>query len=99
MENTQKKVVDVFWGDETVATMLSKRGLKRDIADAGDLVGVVVGDLGLPKTLKDVGVGRENLDILAENSMKDRCLLTNPTPLKEKSQVLEILAMALGSET
>lgn len=98
VKNAQKRVVDVFWGEETVATMLSGRGLKRDTADAGDLVGALVSELGLPRSLKEVGVGRDKLDILAENSMKDRCLPTNPIPLKEKSQVLEILGMAIGSE-
>jgi hypothetical protein len=31
------------------------------------------------------------VDILAENSLKDPWCLTNPVPLKEKGQVLEIL--------
>ncbi len=98
VKNAQKKVVEVFWEDKRVASMLSGRGLKRDTADAGDLVGALVSELGLPRSLKDVGVGRDKLDILAENSMKDRCLPTNPIPVKEKSQVLEILGMAIGSE-
>ena len=66
VKNAQKKVVDVFWGEETVATMLSGRDLKRDTADAGDLVGALVSELGLPTSLKNVGAGRDKMDILAE---------------------------------
>lgn len=75
---------------------METRGLKRTLADAGDVVGAVISELGLPRTLKDVGVGPEKLDALADNSLKDRWLVTNPVPLTEKSQVLEILNMVVG---
>jgi alcohol dehydrogenase class IV len=50
----------------------------------------------MPRTLKEVGVGRDRLDALADNSLKDRWLPTNAVPLTEKSQVLEILNMVVG---
>jgi alcohol dehydrogenase class IV len=75
---------------------LSKWGLKKETADAGDVVGAVISELGMPRTLKDVGVGREKLDALANSSMKDRWLQTNAVPLIEKKQVLEILEMVIG---
>jgi alcohol dehydrogenase class IV len=92
----QKRVLDIFWGEETVAEVLSRRGLKRNSADAGDVVGAIISELGMPTTLKDVGVGREKLDALAENSLKDRWLPTNAVPLTKKEQVLEILEMVVG---
>jgi alcohol dehydrogenase class IV len=92
----QRKVLDIFWGEETVAEVLSKRGLKKDSADAGDVVGAVISELGMPRTLQDVGVGREKLDALATNSLKDRWLGTNAVPLTTKEQVLEILEMVAG---
>lgn len=76
--------------------MLVKRGLKKGIADAEDVVGAVVSELGMPRTLKDVYVGREKLNELADNSMKNRWLATNAVPLTEKKQVLEILEMVVG---
>jgi alcohol dehydrogenase class IV len=96
VKGAQKKVVAVFWEVPTIATMLRERGLNRETADAGDLVGALVSELGMPRTLRDVGVTRDKLDALAENSMKDRCMPTNPIPLTEKAQVLEILATTLG---
>jgi alcohol dehydrogenase class IV len=92
----QGKILNIFWGDETIAEVLSKRGLNRDSADAGDVVGAVISELGMPRTLQDVGVGREKLDILAGNSLKDRWLVTNAVPLTTKEQVLEILETVSG---
>ncbi|TAQ90186.1 hypothetical protein B7494_g1483 [Chlorociboria aeruginascens] len=92
----QKKVLEVFLGEEIVEEVLTKRGIKRETADAGDVVGAVVSELGMPRTLKDVGVGRDLLDKLADSSLKDAWLETNPVPLREKKQVLEILEMVVG---
>jgi alcohol dehydrogenase class IV len=58
-----------------------------------------VSELGMPRTLKDVGVTRDKLDALADNSMKDRCIPTNAVPLMEKAQVLDILDMAKGNQS
>lgn len=48
----------------------------------------------MPRSL-EVGVGRDALDELAANSLHDRWCKTNPVPLTEKKQVLEILEMAV----
>lgn len=92
----QKKVLNVLWDEEVVAKILESRGLEREgdkAADAGDVVDAVVRELGMPRSLGDVGVGKEKWDDLAENSLKDPWLKTNPVPVTEKSQVLEILEM------
>lgn len=91
----QQKVLDVFWDDDMVADVLKGRGLTKKAADAGDVLGAYIDELGMPRTLKDVGVGKEKLDALADNSLKDRWISTNPVPLTEKSRVLEVLNMAL----
>ena len=64
--------------------------------DLGDILAAVIRELGLPKTLKDVSVGREKFDALAENSLKDHWLKTNAVPITEKAQVMEILRMVEG---
>lgn len=94
----QRKVLDVLWGEEMIAGVLRGRGLGREKAVAGDVVGAIVSELGMPTTLKDVGVGREQLDALAGNCLKDRWLQTNAVPLTKKEQVLEILEMVAGDE-
>lgn len=92
----QKVVLDVLWGEYTVATMLREKGLEEGKADAGDVVGAVIELLGMPRTLKEVGIGRERLEELAVNSLKDPWLETNPVPLRTKEQVLEVLGMVVG---
>lgn len=95
VKQLQKKVLDIFWSEQAIREVLEKRGLQASAADAGDVVGAVISELGMPRTLKDVGIGREKLDALADNSLKDRWLKTNAVPLTEKKQVLEILEMVV----
>lgn len=66
-----------------------------DAADLGDILDLIFRDLGMPRTLKDVGVGRDKLDGLARNSLKDHWIQSNPLPITEKEQVLEILEMVV----
>src|SRR3984885_13249337 len=47
-------------------------------APAADLVAALIADLGLPARLRDVGVKEEQLDRIAELSMHDRWIHTNP---------------------
>ena len=63
--------------------------------DLGDILDAVIRELGMPRTLKDVGVGKDKLDLLAENSLKDHWIKTNAVPITEKSQVMEILEMVV----
>ena len=98
VKKLQQKVLDIFWGEEVIREVLHKRGLKKESADAGDVVGAVVSELGMPRTLRDVKVGRDKLDALADNCLKDPWLKTNSVPLTEKGQVLEILEMVVGDE-
>lgn len=91
----QGKVKDVLWSDEEVAKLLRAKGLED--ADLGRLLDVFIAELGMPRDLKKVGVtGREKLDLLAENSLRDRYCGTNPRPLSVKAEVLEILEMVKG---
>lgn len=95
VKDKQKKVLDILWSEDKIAEFLHAKRVPRD-ADLGDIVGAIISELGLPRTLKDVGVDRDKFDKLAETSLKDRWLKTNAIPLKEKSQVLEILTIAAG---
>ncbi|OAL34187.1 hypothetical protein AYO20_06442 [Fonsecaea nubica] len=63
--------------------------------DLGDILDVIFRQIGMPRTLKEVGVGRDKLDGLAVNSLKDHMSLTNPKPITEKGQVMEILEMVV----
>ncbi|RDW61041.1 iron-containing alcohol dehydrogenase-like protein [Coleophoma cylindrospora] len=98
VKQNQRKVLDILWAEPAVEKVLTARGLSKETADGGDVLDAVITELGMPRSLKDVGVGRDALDALAENCLKDRCLPTNPVPLTEKKQVLEVLEMVVGDD-
>lgn len=50
--------------------------------------------LGLPHRLRDVGVMREDFTALAEDTLKDPIVRTNPTPVTSVAQVLGLLEKA-----
>jgi maleylacetate reductase len=61
---------------------------------AADLVAGLVADLGLPSRLRDVGVKPDQLDLIAELSMHDRWIHTNPRKIEGPAVVREILNAA-----
>jgi maleylacetate reductase len=63
-------------------------------APAADLVAALIADLGLPSRLRDVGVKEEQLDRIAELSMHDRWIHTNPRKIAGPPVVREILDAA-----
>lgn len=90
----QQKVTNILWRYPEDA--LSTPGLKEEQAQLSDVLDAIIRELGMPRSLKEVGVGRNKIDQLAENSLHDRLAATNPLPLKEKQQVLEVLEMVIG---
>jgi maleylacetate reductase len=61
---------------------------------AGDVVAELVAGLGLPGTLRDVGVKPEQLDRIAEESMHDRWVHTNPRKIDGPPAVRALLDAA-----
>jgi maleylacetate reductase len=61
---------------------------------AADAVAELVADLGLPGTLRAVGVGAEQLDTIATESMHDRWVHTNPRKIAGPAVLRQILEMA-----
>lgn len=91
----QNAVARVLWADPTARAIFEAENLTEEGADLGDLTDVVVRALGMPRTLRGVGIGEEKLDSIAEHSLHDRWVKTNPAPL-DKAGVLQILRMVLG---
>ena len=68
--------------------------LGRPGEDAADVVAALIDGLGLPRRLRDVGVTKDQFQEIAEASMHDRWIPTNPRRIEEPAQVIEILEMA-----
>jgi maleylacetate reductase len=57
-------------------------------------VAALIAGLGLPQRLRDVGVKQEQLDRIAELSMHDRWVHTNPRKIDGPAVVRELLDAA-----
>ncbi|KAJ5679016.1 hypothetical protein N7462_007260 [Penicillium macrosclerotiorum] len=91
----QARVREFLITDPVVSEVLHSRAIDVGTSDLGDILDVVIRELGMPRSLTDVRVGRDKLDALAAHSLHDRWCQSNPVPLKEKDQVLEILEMVV----
>ena len=94
----QRKVLDILWGEPSINVVLQRKHLEQDKNDRGDALDVIFRELGMPRSLKDVGVGADKLDALATGSLQYRWCKTNPIPLKAKEQVMEILQLVIGDQ-
>jgi alcohol dehydrogenase class IV len=92
----QAEVVAFLANDRTILALLEAKGLDAGKVDLGDILDCVIRELSMPRTLKDVKVGRDKLDVLAENSLHDIWIKTNAVPITDKAQVMEILEMVVG---
>jgi maleylacetate reductase len=61
---------------------------------AADAVAALIASLGLPSTLRNVGVKPEQLDAIARQSMHDRWVHTNPRKIDGPPVVRELLDAA-----
>lgn len=62
--------------------------------DAASAVGALIADLGLPTRLKDVGVGEDMFEKIAELAMANPFVKANPRPITSLVDVVTILRLA-----
>jgi maleylacetate reductase len=62
--------------------------------DAGDLLDSLIRGLGMPRSLGDVKIGRENFQRIAVQAMATPWVPRNPRPIEGPDQVREILELA-----
>jgi maleylacetate reductase len=74
--------------------MLVSEALARPGLAAAEAVAQLIAGLGLPTRLRDVGVKPEQLDRIAELSMHDRWIHTNPRKIDGPAVIREILDAA-----
>lgn len=95
--NIERQAVtrDILIQVSEVRDLIHKSGKSLESLDLGDILDLVIRGLGMPRTLKDVGVGRDKLEMLAKNTLTDPWAVTNAKPITEMEQVLEILEMVV----
>ena len=76
---------------------------QRDIAavlgrpddSAAHAIASLIADLGLPRTLGEVGIREDQLELIAERALANPVVRANPRPIREAADVMEILRLAL----
>ena len=61
---------------------------------AAEAIEKLVRDLGQPTRLRDVGVKPEQFDTIAQSSLDNIFVRSNPRPITEAVQIVEILRSA-----
>ncbi|GAC1617742.1 MAG: iron-containing alcohol dehydrogenase [Bradyrhizobium sp.] len=62
--------------------------------EAGDVLDAFIRGLGLPRSLRDVGIGQEHFDRIAQQAMATPWIPRNPRKIDTPAQVREILHLA-----
>ncbi|MGE3391981.1 MAG: iron-containing alcohol dehydrogenase, partial [Gammaproteobacteria bacterium] len=62
--------------------------------NAAEIIQALVASLGLPGRLRDAGVPRDLLPRIADESMRDMWIPTNPRPIRDVAEVLALLEAA-----
>ena len=62
--------------------------------DAADAVAALAADIGTPRCLSEVGIARAQFAAIAEHAMKENWLHSNPRPITDVAQIVEILNAA-----
>lgn len=88
----QQSVLKTLWELPEIQAL----GLNKEKADLGDVLDAVFRALGMPRTLKEVGVVGKRVEQLAQNTLHDEFAGTNPYPLKTTEEVMEILELVRG---
>jgi maleylacetate reductase len=84
------------WNAETMPARYQQLAAAMGQPDqpASKLARDLIAGLGLPCTLRDVGIKRENLAELSKRALDYQPVLLNPRPVKTAAEVMEILEIA-----
>ena len=63
---------------------------------ASELLDALIRGLGMPRSLREVGVREDQLQLISENTLEDIWGRTNPRTIRTAADVMEILRTAMG---
>ncbi|KAF5627043.1 alcohol dehydrogenase [Fusarium sp. NRRL 52700] len=91
----QEVVRDLLLDQDKVRELVQVKGLDKTAVSLADILHVFISALGMPRSLEEVGIGEDKLEVLARNSLDDIWIQTNAFPITEANQVMEILNMCV----
>ena len=80
--------------DNAERQALVSAAMGRPGKDAGDVLDTFIRGLGLPRSLRDVGIGQEHFDRIAQQAMATPWIPRNPRKIDTPAQLREILQLA-----
>jgi len=63
---------------------------------ASELLDTLIRGLGMPRSLREVGITENQLQLIADYTLEDICGRTNPRPINKAADVMSILRTAMG---
>ena len=91
----QEVLQEVMWHE--VGDILVMAGLRKESSDTGDALRAIFDELGMLRSLRDVGVGKEDWGQIAVNSLTGPLMQYNARLMNRKEQVMEVLKTILES--
>jgi maleylacetate reductase len=70
---------------------LIAEAMGRPGVEASEVLHKFIKDLGLPRTLEEVGIHTDQFELIAKNTMHDHSIHTNPRKIRGPEEVIEIL--------
>ena len=91
-DDRQKRTLEILVNQQPVKQLM--QGVEDQ--DLGDILDLIIRELDMPRTLKDVGIGSDHVPGLAKNSLNDIWIKTNAYKITKEEEVMEILEAVSG---
>ncbi|KAI1070365.1 hypothetical protein NW752_010395 [Fusarium irregulare] len=91
-DDRQKRTLKILVNQQPVEELI--QGV--DEQDLGGILDLIIRELDMPRTLRDVGIGSNHLPGLAKNSLNDIWIKTNAYRITKEEEVMEILEAVSG---
>lgn len=92
----QKRTLDILVKQEPVRSLIEDTKMSDGNYDLADILDLIIRELDMPRTLRDVGITSDHLPGLAANSLNDIWIKTNAYKITKKEEVMEILEAVSG---
>ncbi|KAM0396885.1 hypothetical protein ACHAQC_004407 [Fusarium culmorum] len=96
-QDQQKRTLDILVKQHPVKSLIDQVKMTDNEYDLGDILDLIIRELGMPRSLKDVGITADHLPGLAANSLNDIWIKTNAYKITKKEEVMEILEAVIGN--
>ncbi|OBS24742.1 hypothetical protein FPOA_05281 [Fusarium poae] len=95
-QDQQKRTLDILVKQQPVTSLMDEVRMTSKEYDLAGVLNLIIRELGMPRSLKDVGITSDHLPGLAANSLNDIWIKTNAYKITKTEEVMEILKAVTG---